>query len=481
MTDSQLLETISGRITGLTADSRTVQPGFLFAAFPPSSLASKTDGRDYVAEAIAKGATVLLLPTGTPNPALDGVTVIESDEPRRDFSRFAAAFYPQQPATMVAVTGTSGKTSVADFTRQIWAYMGYKAASLGTLGIVAGDLTRYGSLTTPDAASLHADLASLAQHGITHAVIEASSHGLDQFRLDGVRLTAAAFTNLSRDHLDYHPDMHSYLAAKLRLFTDVLPMGGTAVLNEDVPEYTALAVACAEHELKTIRYGSTTEAELRLLDRTPLPQGQILELAVNGQRYHAEIGLIGSFQAMNVLAALGLVIGSGGRVGEAIAALQHLQGVPGRLENVATTANGATVFVDYAHKPGALETVLTAIRPHVKGELVLVFGCGGDRDQGKRPLMGKIAARLADRVYVTDDNPRREEPAKVRAAIMAACPGATEVGDRAAAIAIAIASLQPGDVLVIAGKGHEPGQIVGDKVLPFNDAEVARSLIRTAA
>jgi UDP-N-acetylmuramoyl-L-alanyl-D-glutamate--2,6-diaminopimelate ligase len=477
ITDTGILSNIAGRISGLTADSRAVKPGFLFAALP----GSKTDGTAYIEEAAAKGATVFLIPSGTSYPQHDNITVIESDNPRQDFAHFAAAFYQPQPETVVAVTGTSGKTSVVEFTRQIWHHLGMRSASLGTLGIVSQELTRYGSLTTPDSASLHADLRDLATRGVTHVALEASSHGLDQHRLDGVHLAAAAFTNLSRDHLDYHPNMHSYLTAKLRLFSELLPADGTAVLNEDIPEYPALATTCGQRDLKTLRYGSSTEAELRLLERTPSPNGQVLDLMINGVGFRTELGLIGSFQAMNVLAALGLVIGSGASEGQAVAALDQLRGVPGRLEKVATTASGGTVYVDYAHKPGALETMLLAIRPHVTGQLVLVFGCGGDRDQGKRPLMGEIAARLADRVYVTDDNPRSEEPAKIRAAIMAACPGATEMGDRAAAIARAIGSLHEGDVLVIAGKGHETGQIIGNTVQPFDDAEVARGLTRGAA
>ena len=475
--DAEILQSIARRIKGMTADSRAVQPGFLFAALP----GSKTDGRAYIEDAAARGANVFLVPTGTPYPEHDHITIVESDEPRRDFALFAAAFYKSQPKTVVAVTGTSGKTSVAEFTRQLWMVSGYKSASLGTLGIIAPDLSRYGTLTTPDAATLQADLAELAENGVTHAALEASSHGLDQYRLDGVQLAAAAFTNLSRDHLDYHPDMHSYLAAKLRLFSELLPDKATAVLNEDIPEYPVLAAACGNRNLTTLRYGSSTEAELRLLDRTATPQGQMLALQIAGQAYQVELGLIGSFQAMNVLAALGLVLGTGSSAAKAVSALGALRGVPGRLEKITTTANGATVFVDYAHKPGALETMLLAIRPHVLGQLVLVFGCGGDRDQGKRPLMGEIAARLADRVYVTDDNPRSEDPALIRAAIMATCPGAMEINDRAAAIAIAIAGLAAGDVLVIAGKGHETGQIVGTTVEPFDDADVARSLTRQVA
>ena len=321
----------------------------------------------------------------------------------------------------------------------------------------------------------------LAERGVTHLAMEASSHGLDQFRLDGVRIQAGAFTNFSRDHLDYHLDFEAYFAAKLRLFQSLIVDGGTAVLNADIPEYRPLRAASEARGLAVMGYGESPtlnpERDLRLASRTPLRNGQILDLTLRGRAYRVELNLMGTFQAMNVLAALGLVLATGGDAEAATAAVPKLTGVPGRVERVATAPNGAAVYVDYAHKPGALETMLAAMRPHVQGRLVLVFGCGGDRDKGKRPLMGEIAMRLADRVYVTDDNPRSETPANIRAEIMETAPGASEIGDRAEAITAAVRDLQPADTLVIAGKGHERGQIVGDKVIPFDDAEVARDAV----
>lgn len=460
-------------ITGLTADSRAVKPGFLFAAFP----GIKSDGRAYLDNALKQGARAFLVPSGTERPAfMNDMPMIECAEPRRAFALMAAAFYNRQPETVVAVTGTSGKTSTAYFTRQLWETLGRKAASLGTLGVIAPGYERYGSLTTPDPVALHADLAMLSERGVTHAAMEASSHGLDQFRLDGVKVTAAAFTNLSRDHLDYHADFAAYLQAKLRLFHSILQDNGTAVLNADIPEFQPLLAASETRGHRILRYGRTGQ-DLALATLTPLPLGQNLGLSVRGRAYQIKLNLIGAFQAMNALAALGLVIASGEDTEKAVAALETLTGVPGRAQHVATLPNGAAVYVDYAHKPGALETILTAIRPHAQNKLVVLFGCGGDRDKGKRPQMGEIAARLADRVYVTDDNPRSENPATIRAEIMAACPHAIEIGDRAEAIAVAIKSLEAGDVLVLAGKGHETGQIVGDKTIPFDDAEVARAAV----
>jgi UDP-N-acetylmuramoyl-L-alanyl-D-glutamate--2,6-diaminopimelate ligase len=465
-------------ITGLTADSRQVKPGYLFAALP----GVKSDGRQYIAQAVRNGAAAVLVPSGTViDPGLGPVAVIESAEPRRSFALLAAQFYKAQPEMIVAVTGTSGKSSTVHFARQLWTHMGLQAASLGTTGISAPGYERYGSLTTPDPASLHGDLAMLAQRGVTHLAMEASSHGLDQFRLDGVRVQAGAFTNFSRDHLDYHLDFEAYFAAKLRLFQSLIVDGGTAVLNADIPEYRPLRAASEARGLAVMGYGESPtldpERDLVLAARTPLPTGQTLDLKLRGRAYRMDLPLMGTFQAMNVLAALGLVLATGGNDEAAMKAVPKLTGVPGRVERVAATPNGAAVYVDYAHKPGALETMLTALRPHVKGRLVLVFGCGGDRDRGKRPIMGEIATRLADKVYVTDDNPRSETPATIRAEIMTAAPDAVEIGDRAEAIAAAVRELQPTDMLVVAGKGHERGQIVGDTVIPFDDAEVARKAV----
>ncbi|HET8729012.1 MAG TPA: UDP-N-acetylmuramoyl-L-alanyl-D-glutamate--2,6-diaminopimelate ligase [Alphaproteobacteria bacterium] len=460
------------RIAGLTADSRDVRPGFLFAALP----GTRADGRAFIADALAAGATRILAPTGTVLPEGAAAELLTDDNPRRRFALMAAAFYGGQPGTIAAITGTSGKTSTASFTRRIWEMLGERAASLGTLGITAPGFERYGALTTPDPVALHASLADLAAAGITHLAMEASSHGLDQFRLDGVRVTVAAFTNLSRDHLDYHGTMEAYLEAKARLFDEVLASEGTAVLNADAPESTVLAARAAKARRKVLTYGAKG-GDIRLEEAEPLAHGMRVRLTVGGRPVSTVLPLVGRFQTMNALCALGIVIAGGVDPIAAAGTLGRLEGVPGRMELVARHPNGAAIYVDYAHKPGALETVLTALRPHTAGDLVCVFGCGGDRDRGKRPLMGAIAARLADRVVVTDDNPRTEDAAGIRAAILEACPGAAEIGDRAEAIRRAIAKLDPGDLLVIAGKGHESGQIVGDEVHPFNDAEQARSAV----
>ncbi len=461
-------------IRGLTADSRTVQPGYLFAALP----GARTDGSRFIADAIARGAVAVLADASAkraPIPA--AVPVVADPNPRRRFALMAARFYGRQPHTIAAVTGTSGKTSVASFTRQLWAELGYRAASMGTLGTIGPGFARPAMLTTPDPVELHRELAELFLAGIDHLAMEASSHGLDQYRLDGVALRAAAFTNLSRDHLDYHAGMEDYLAAKLRLFSEVMTPGGVAVLNADAPEYPALLEACRAGQHRIVSYGARG-SELRLMEVKPSERGQRIAFAFGGRRYDVELGLIGAFQASNVLAALGLVLGTGAAPRAAIAALEHLNGVTGRMQRVARLANGATVYVDYAHKPGALETVLRALRPYAPGKLVLVFGCGGERDAGKRPMMGEVAARLADRVIVTDDNPRGEDAAAIRLAILAGCPGAGEIGSRAEAIAEAVRELGSGDLLLVAGKGHERGQIVGNRVLPFDDAEVARRLVQ---
>ena len=465
-------------IVGLTADSRAVKPGYLFAALP----GAKSDGRSFIGQAIRNGACAILAPSGTLlDNAPPHVSLIESVEPRRAFALMAAAFHGKQPETIVAVTGTSGKTSTVQFARQIWRHLGRQAAALGTIGIVAPDFERYGSLTTPDPVDLHADLAMLAGRGVTHVAMEASSHGLDQFRLDGVRIKAAAFTNFSRDHLDYHLDFEAYFAAKLRLFRSLVQDGGTVVLNTDIPEYEPLLAASTSRGLGILGYGRSPRLDpghdLTLASQTPLADGQILGLTIRGRAYQTRLKLMGEFQAMNVLAAVGLVLATGEDAEAAVGALEYLTGVPGRAQHVATAPNGAQVYVDYAHKPGALETVLKAMRPHAKGRMVLVFGCGGDRDRGKRPLMGEIATLLADVVYVTDDNPRTEQPETIRAEIMATAPAAIEIGDRAEAIEAAIHALQPDDLLIIAGKGHEHGQIIGDTVKPFEDAKVARAAV----
>ena len=467
-------------ITGITADSRQVAPGFLFAALRGTT----RDGRSYAGEAVARGAVAIL----TDEPAAlalepaqrSRIAIVTDPNPQRRLSLLAARFYPRQPHTIAAVTGTNGKTSVPHFTREIWTAMGQRAASLGTLGLISAAGRRPGALTTPDPVALHRELSELASGGIEHVSIEASSHGLAQYRLDGIAPAAAAFTNLSRDHLDYHGDMESYRAAKERLFTELLLAGRVAVLNADIPEFHRLAVLCHEREHRVVAYGIAPDAELRILHRLPRPFGQHLATELFGERHDIELPLVGAFQAMNALAALGLVLATGGELEPAVAALARLPGVPGRMQLVGKTGAGVPVFVDYAHTPDALDTVLRALRPHAEARLVVVFGAGGDRDRGKRPLMGQVAAEHADRIIVTDDNPRSEDPAAIRRAILAAAPGAVEIGDRREAIGAAIGELREGDVLVIAGKGHESGQIVGREVLPFDDAVVAGDALAAA-
>lgn len=457
-------------IIGLTADSREVRPGFLFAALPGSRL----DGRAYIADAVAKGAAAVLT---TPDIAECAVGLVRDADPRRRLARMAARFYDPQPETVVAVTGTNGKTSVAEFTRQIWNHAGYSAASIGTLGLTVDGETTGPSLTTPDPIQLHQMLHDLADVSVDHAVMEASSHGLDQARLDGVEIKAAAFTNLTRDHLDYHGDMDAYRSAKLGLFDRVMAPDGTAVLNMDSPEFDKFREAAERRRHRVVSYGMRPGAELRIVERRARPTGQELEITAGGHSHVVDLALIGDFQAWNALAALGLAIASGTPLQLALEALPHLTGVRGRMERVAVLENGAAVYVDFAHTSDALETVLRAVRPHTDGALWCVFGCGGDRDPGKRPMMGSAVAKYADRPIVTDDNPRSEDPAGIRAATLAACKGGVEIGDRRAAIHETVAKLGPGDVLVIAGKGHEQGQEIQGVKHPFDDATVAREAI----
>ena len=466
-------------ILGLSADSRLVRPGFLFAALPGAQL----DGRTFTAEAVSRGAVAILTDNadalGLPPEPREALAILVDAHPQRRLAVLAARFHGRQPRIVTAVTGTNGKTSVVHFTREIWTKLGLAAASLGTLGLVTTGEQRPGALTTPDPVALHRDLAMLAAKGIEHVVLEASSHGLHQRRLDGVRVTAGSFTNLTRDHLDYHGDMAHYRTAKDGLFTRLLAPGGIAVLNADSDEFPRLAALCRELGHPVLAYGTDGSAELHLLSCEPKGSSQVLVLEILGQRYELVLPLAGSFQAMNALAALGLVIATDGPVGRATEALAHLTGVPGRLQFVAECEGGGAIVVDYAHTPDALATVLATLRPHANGRLAVLFGCGGDRDAGKRPLMGRAAAHLADRVYVTDDNPRSEQPAEIRRAILSAAPNAVEIGDRRRAIATAIADIDPGDLLVIAGKGHETGQIVGNETHPFDDAVVARQIVRS--
>lgn len=456
-------------ITGLTADSRAVRPGFLFAALPGSNV----DGRAFIDAAIENGAAAILAPEDTDSP--HGVALVTAQDARAALAHMASAFYGAQPTTIAAVTGTNGKTSVAHFTRQFWSMAGNDAVSIGTLGLQMPDGTMKPSLTTPDPVTLHADLAELSREGVTHAVLEASSHGLDQRRMDGVRLKAAAFTNLTRDHLDYHGSVEEYFAAKARLFGDLLPDDGTAVLNADAPEFDALTKL---HAGPTLTYGHRG-ADLILRDAVPTHSGTRIDAAILGQDLDLELPLAGAFQIYNVLCAAGLAIGAGTSEDAVIDCLGKLEGVPGRMQ-LAGTVSGGSVYIDYAHTPDALENVLAALRPHTKGQLISVIGCGGDRDRGKRPMMGEISGRLADITIVTDDNPRSEDAASIRAEILAAVPDAVEIGDRAEAIEKAVADIGDGDIAVIAGKGHETGQIVGDEILPFDDLLVARAAIQAA-
>jgi UDP-N-acetylmuramoyl-L-alanyl-D-glutamate--2,6-diaminopimelate ligase len=455
-------------VSGLTIDSRNVRPGEVFVALA----GSRTDGTKFIDQAVAAGAVAV---AGYAAPPGLAVPFVRLADPRAALARAAARFYPRQPETTVAVTGTSGKTSVAVFARQIWQRLGCAAASLGTIGVVAPTRSTYGTLTTPDPIALHRTLDELVGDGVTHLALEASSHGLDQRRLDGVRVQAGGFTNLSRDHMDYHPTVEHYLATKLRLFSEIVAPGGAAVVAADHPHAARVIEVAQARGLRLFTVGREG-ADIRLVSAAIDGFAQRLVLAYDGKTHHLRLPLVGDFQIENALVASGLVIVTGGDSDKALAALEYLDGVPGRLEYVGVR-HGAPVFVDYAHKPDALAKALAALRPYTRRRLVVVFGAGGDRDPGKRPLMGAIAAERADTVIVTDDNPRSEDAGAIRAAILAAAPAAREIGDRLEAIRVAVDSLQDGDVLLIAGKGHETGQIVGERVLPFDDREAARAAL----
>jgi UDP-N-acetylmuramoyl-L-alanyl-D-glutamate--2,6-diaminopimelate ligase len=462
-------------VRGVSADSRAIKPGDIFVAIE----GGKTDGLKFVAAALTAGATTILAPREPETPLPAGIAFVRAANARRALALIAAKFFARQPATIAAITGTSGKTSVAAFTRQIWAGLGHAAASIGTIGIVSprGDI--YGSLTTPDPVALHRSLDALAGEGVTHLAIEASSHGLDQYRLDGLRIAAAAFTNLSRDHLDYHPTIEAYLAAKLRLFEELVEPGGTAVIDVDHEHAAAVVAAAGKRGLRILAVGRNGDG-IRLADAVADGFAQRLRIVHDGKEFQVRLPLVGEFQIENALVAAGLVIGTGGDPAAVFAALESLVGAKGRLE-LAGVKKGSPIFIDYAHKPDALAKVLDALRPAASGRLVVVLGAGGDRDRGKRALMGEVAAAKADRVIVTDDNPRSEEPAAIRAAILAAAPGAAEIGDRRAAIRAAIIDLRAGDVLLIAGKGHETGQIIGDRTLPFSDHEAVATALKELA
>ncbi|MBN8919866.1 MAG: UDP-N-acetylmuramoyl-L-alanyl-D-glutamate--2,6-diaminopimelate ligase, partial [Rhizobiales bacterium] len=456
-------------LAGVTADSRAIRPDELFVALA----GTRTDGARFVAAALAAGAGAVMAeqrPAGL-GPEVPFVRVANA---RRALALTAARIFPRQPETIAAVTGTSGKTSVAAFVRQIFEQAGFAAAGVGTVGVVAPSGEIYGSLTTPDPVELHRTIDRLAREGVTHLAIEASSHGLDQHRLDGLDIAVAAYTNLSRDHLDYHPTLEDYFAAKLRLFTDLLRRDGSAVVNMDDAHGPVVADAVRSRGIRLIGVGRAGET-IRVAALAADGFAQRLSLVCGGKTFDVALPLVGGFQAENALVAAGIAVAAGCEPAQVFASLERLQGAKGRLERVGAFRD-APIFVDYAHKPDALAKALDALRPYARGRLVVVFGCGGDRDQGKRPLMGAIAAEKADAVIVTDDNPRGEEPAAIRAAILSAAPGAREIGDRAEAIGAAIAGLAPGDVLLVDGKGHETGQIVGNRTLPFSDHEAVAAV-----
>jgi UDP-N-acetylmuramoyl-L-alanyl-D-glutamate--2,6-diaminopimelate ligase len=459
-------------VTGFALDHRKVAPGTIFGAFK----GARVNGEDYIEAAIAAGAIATV---ARPEASVKGVLHVADANPRRAFAALAARYFAPFPATTVAITGTNGKTSTAELARQLWQAAGHRAASIGTLGVTTGydsvsprDGT--GGLTTPDVVTFLATMAGLAREGISHTAFEASSHGLDQYRTEGLPVTAAAFTNLSRDHLDYHGTMEAYFAAKTRLMSDVVDAGGHAVIWADDGDWSARMIAAARQRGLTLLTVGETGETLKLIKRTPTALGQDLVIEAGGQTYKIALPLIGAYQAANALVSAGLVIATGGDIKQTLGNLARVSGVRGRLERAVITRSGAAVYVDYAHTPDAIIAACAALRPHVTGRLIIVFGAGGDRDAGKRPLMGEAAAAHADVVVVTDDNPRSENPAAIRASILSATPGGQEIADRRRAIAAAITMALAGDIVLIAGKGHEQGQTVGDRVLPFDDVTVAR-------
>ncbi len=467
-------------ITGIAIDSRKVGEDFLFGAMKGAN----ADGGQFIGSAIKSGARVILCDIDSDIAVPDSVCLIKHENPRRVFSLIAAEFYDKQPEVIAAVTGTNGKTSTVHFCREIWKNLGKESASIGTVGIY-NDKVKFdnsgASLTTPDPVKLHESLAKLADSGITHLAMEASSHGLSQYRLDGVKVKVAAFSNLTRDHLDYHGTFENYLQAKLRLFDEVMEDGGVAVLNADVPEYSKIAEICKKRHHKIISYGLYGKDKQRnyidIFKIVPTSDGQQISFEILGKVYNINTHLIGEFQAYNILCALAMVLASGCNVDEAVAAIPHITCVPGRMEKVMVPSFPSSVFVDYAHTPDALEKAIKVLRPHTKGKLWVVFGCGGDRDKGKRPLMGEVAFKFADNVIVTDDNPRSEKPETIRKEILAACKNAEEIGDRHKAIEKAISLLQKGDSLLIAGKGHEKTQTVGNDTFPFDDVVVSKEVM----
>jgi len=454
------------RITGFAIDSRKVAPGTVFGAFR----GLRVNGEDYIPNAVAAGAVAVF---ARPEAVVEGAAHVADAEPRRAFARAAAKFFAPVPETVVAVTGTNGKTSTVELTRQLWRMEGHHAASIGTLGVTTADDSVSTGLTTPDIVTFLSNMAGLRREGVTHAAFEASSHGLAQFRTEGLPVQAGAFTNLSRDHLDYHGTMEAYLEAKLRLFSEVIQPDGAAVVWMDDPASTRVAEIASERGLRLLTLGTRGET-LKLVGRQPTQLGQTLTIEAGGTSHAIKLPLIGAYQAANALTAAGLVLATGGDLGDVLARLTRVQPVRGRLERAAISRAGAPIYVDYAHTPDGLEAAIHALRPHTAGRLIVVFGAGGDRDRGKRALMGEAASRLADRVIVTDDNPRSEVPAFIRREILAGAPDATEIDGRREAIAAAIGEAGADDIVLLAGKGHEQGQIVGDRVLPFDDVQVAR-------
>lgn len=456
----------SSRVTGFAIDNRKVAPGTIFGAFQGAAF----NGEDFIPAAVEAGAVAVV---ARPEARVEGAIHIADVNPRQAFAMIAARFFAPFPAHVAAVTGTNGKTSTAEMTRQLWRMNGHNSASIGTLGITTADEQVRTGLTTPDIVTFLSNMAGLEREGVTHAIFEASSHGLDQYRIAGVPVSVVAFTNLSRDHLDYHGAMDSYSEAKMRLFDEVATENATAVIWAD-DEWSAKAIARAkERPLRLITVGMQGQG-IKLLSREPTQLGQTLEISVQGEVSKVKLPLIGAYQAANALVSAGVAIASGCEAEDVIANLARLQPVRGRLERAAISRSGAPVYVDYAHTPDGLEAAIAALRPHTKGKLILVFGAGGDRDTGKRPLMGEIAARDADLIIVTDDNPRTEDPSTIRRQVIAGVPSALDIGDRREAIAEAIRQAAAEDIVMIAGKGHEVGQIIGDKVYPFDDVEVAR-------
>jgi UDP-N-acetylmuramoyl-L-alanyl-D-glutamate--2,6-diaminopimelate ligase len=454
------------QVTGFAIDHRKVAPGTIFGAFA----GSRFNGEDFIADAVRSGAVAVV---ARPEATVAGAVHLAAHEPRREFARLAAKFFAPFPRTMVAVTGTNGKTSNVELVRQLWRMTGHPSASIGTLGVTTADEQVTTGLTTPDIVTFLSNMAGLAKMGITHAAFEASSHGLSQYRTEGPPLRAAAFTNFTRDHLDYHGTMEAYFEAKMRLFTEVVEPDGAAVIWMDDLASEEVLRRCTARGLRTITVGTKGET-LRLVSRETTELGQKLTIAADGKTFTVILALIGAYQAANALTAAGLAIATGGSLEETMRNLSRIQPVRGRLERAVITRAGAPIYVDYAHTPDAIEAAIAALRPHTTGKLIAIVGAGGDRDVGKRAEMGATAQRLADLVIVTDDNPRSEDPAAIRRAILEGAPGAREVAGRREAISAAVAEAEEGDIILLAGKGHEQGQIVGDKILPFDDVTVAR-------